>query len=67
MEFALRQIDDVAVATVPLEDLDASNVTEFKRDMAAVLDSHLKLVLDLLRLRFVDSSGWVRSSPASVS
>jgi anti-sigma B factor antagonist len=57
VEFALQQIDDVAVATVPVEDLDAGNVTEFKRDMAPVLDSHLKLVLDLSRLRFVDSSG----------
>jgi anti-anti-sigma factor len=57
MEFALQQIDDVAVATVPVEDLDAGNVTEFKRDMAPVLDSSLKLVLDLSRLRFVDSSG----------
>jgi anti-sigma B factor antagonist len=57
MEFALQQIDGVAVATVPVEDLDAGNATEFKRDMAPVLDSHLELVLDLSRLRFVDSSG----------
>ena len=57
MDIVLHQIDGVAVATVPLEDLDASNAAEFKRDMAPVLDSQVKLVLDLSRLRFVDSSG----------
>jgi anti-sigma B factor antagonist len=57
MELVLQQIDGVAVATVPVEDLDASNAAEFKRDMASVIDSHTRLVLDLSRLRFVDSSG----------
>jgi anti-sigma B factor antagonist len=47
----------VAVLTVPVEDLDASNAEEFKRDMAPVVDAHTKLVVDLSRLRFVDSSG----------
>jgi anti-sigma B factor antagonist len=57
MELVVRQIGDVAVATVPVEDLDASNAAEFKRDMTAVIETHPKLVLDLSRLRFVDSSG----------
>lgn len=57
MDLVVRQIGDVAVATVPMEELDASNVSEFKRDIAPVLDAHAKLVLDLSRLRFVDSSG----------
>ena len=57
MELVLQQIDGVAVATVPVADLDASNAAEFKRDMTPVIDSHSKLVLDLSRLRFVDSSG----------
>lgn len=42
---------------MPVEELDASNVTEFKRDLAPVLQAHSELVLDLARLRFVDSSG----------
>ena len=57
MDLVPHQIDGVAVATVPLEDLDASNAAEFKRDMAPVIDANAKLVLDLSRLRFVDSSG----------
>jgi anti-sigma B factor antagonist len=57
MDLVLHQIGDVAVATVPVEDLDASNAAEFKRDMTPVVDASTKLVLDLSRLRFVDSSG----------
>ena len=57
MEMALEKVNDVAVAAVPVEELDASNVAEFKRDMAAVLHGQRELVLDLSRLRFVDSSG----------
>ena len=57
MEMALERVYDVAVAAVPVEELDASNVAEFKRDMAPLLHAQRELVLDLSRLRFVDSSG----------
>lgn len=57
MDIVVQQVDDVSVATVPLEELDAGNAADFKRDMAPVLDAHTRLVLDLSRLRFVDSSG----------
>jgi anti-sigma B factor antagonist len=40
-----------------VEELDAGNAGEFKRDMAPLIDAHAKLVIDLSRLRFVDSSG----------
>jgi anti-sigma B factor antagonist len=42
---------------IPVDELDASNSPEFKRDIAPVLQANTKLVLDLSRLRFVDSSG----------
>jgi anti-sigma B factor antagonist len=57
MEIAVDKIETVAVATVPVDELDASNAGEFKRDMAPVLQANTRLVLDLSRLRFVDSSG----------
>jgi anti-sigma B factor antagonist len=57
MEIAVDNVDSVAVATVPVDELDASNAAEFKRDMAPVLQTNTRLVLDLSRLRFVDSSG----------
>ena len=57
MELAFEKIGDVAVSAVPVEELDASNAGEFKRDIAPLLEANAKVVLDLTRLRFVDSSG----------
>jgi anti-sigma B factor antagonist len=57
MDIVVKQVKDVAVATILVEDLDASNVGDFRRDIAPVLEAHHRLVLDLSRLRFVDSSG----------
>jgi anti-sigma B factor antagonist len=57
MDIPVQRTGDVSVATVPVEDLDAGNAADFKRDMTAVADGSQKLVLDLSRLRFVDSSG----------
>ena len=57
MQIAFEKVGDVAVAAVPVEELDASNAGEFKRDIAPLLEANAKMVLDLSRLRFVDSSG----------
>jgi anti-sigma B factor antagonist len=57
MEIVVDHIGDVAVAVLPVEELDASNAGEFKRDIAPVLEAYTRLVIDLSRLRFVDSSG----------
>lgn len=57
MAIAFDTVGDVNVAAVPLDELDASNSADFKREMAPVLEATSKLVLDLSRLRFVDSSG----------
>ena len=57
MELVVNNVDGVAVAAVPVEELDASNSSDFKRDIAPVLQANAKLVLDLSGLRFVDSSG----------
>jgi anti-sigma B factor antagonist len=57
MEIAVEKTGDVAVVQIPVEELDASNASELKRDIGPVLDANKKVVLDLSRLRFVDSSG----------
>jgi anti-sigma B factor antagonist len=57
MDIAVDKTGDVAVVSVPVEELDASNVGEFRRDMAPVLEANTKLVFNLQRLRFTDSSG----------
>ena len=57
MKVAVDQIGEVGVAVVPVDELDASNASEFKRDITPVVESNSKLVLDMSRLHFVDSSG----------
>jgi len=57
MDIVVNRLSGVAVATILVEELDASNAGDFRRDIAPVLDAHNRLVLDLSRLRFVDSSG----------
>ena len=57
MQIPFDKVGDVAVAAMPVEELDAGNAGEFKRDIAPLLEGNAKVVLDLSRLRFVDSSG----------
>ena len=57
MKLAIDRIGDVAAVAVPVDELDARNASEFKRNIAPVLQANLKLVLDLSRVRFMDSSG----------
>jgi anti-anti-sigma factor len=48
-----------------MEELDASNAAEFKREVSPILEATTKLVFDLSRLRFVDSSGLCEVVPES--
>jgi len=57
MDIAVQDLNDVAVATIQVNDLDAGNASDFRRDISPVLEAHTRLVLDLSRLKFVDSSG----------
>jgi anti-sigma B factor antagonist len=57
MELSVEMAGEIAIVVIPVAELDAANSAEFKRDMAPVLDSYAKVVLDLTRLRFIDSSG----------
>jgi anti-sigma B factor antagonist len=57
MVHAVDKFGDVAVITVNMDQLDAGNADDFREDLAPVLDQNHKLVLDLGRLRFIDSRG----------
>ena len=57
MDLQVTNVDGVGLASVPVDELDASNSAEFKRDIAPVLQANTKVVLDLSRVRFMDSSG----------
>jgi anti-sigma B factor antagonist len=57
MEFAVEKIGNVALVMLPVEELDAGNAGEFKRDVAPLLEQNPSIVFDLGKLRFIDSSG----------
>jgi len=57
MELSVEKIGNVAVVRMPGHSLEASNVEEFKRNMAPILDESTSVVLDIHNLDFVDSSG----------
>ena len=57
MDLGVEIVDGVAVVLVTVEELDAGNIAEFKRRIAPVLTAHSKVVIDLSRVRFIDSSG----------
>ena len=57
MPLTVDKVDDVAVVTVNVDEFDASNADDFKQEIAPVLQSCSRIVLDLSRVRFVDSSG----------
>lgn len=57
MEIPVDKLGGVTVALIAVEELDAGNAGEFKRDMAPILETDTRLVIDFSRLRFIDSSG----------
>lgn len=57
MPLTVDHVDNVAVVTLGVEEFDASNADDFKQEIVPVLQGCPRLVLDLNRVRFVDSSG----------
>jgi anti-sigma B factor antagonist len=57
MHLEITRVQDVVVLEFCFDELDAGNAAEFKRDVTRALDAHPKVVFDLSRLRFIDSSG----------
>lgn len=56
MDVTYESVGGVVVVSVRGE-LDASNVSEFKRDVTPRLEPGVKVLFDMSQLRFVDSSG----------
>jgi anti-sigma B factor antagonist len=57
MPLTVDKVEDATVVTVNVEEFDASNADDFKQEMAPILQGSSRIVLDLSRVRFVDSSG----------
>jgi anti-sigma B factor antagonist len=57
MQTTVEQAGDVKIVAIHEEQLDAGNADDFRADMAPVLKDCKKLLIDLARVRFVDSRG----------
>ncbi len=57
MEVNIDKVQGVTFVVVEGDSLDASNTPEFKRGFAPAVEPNGKIVLDLARVQFVDSSG----------
>jgi anti-sigma B factor antagonist len=57
MQIMVDRVGDVTVAAVQAAEFDGGNADDFKQEIAPVLEKTKKLVLDLGRVQFVDSSG----------
>jgi anti-sigma B factor antagonist len=57
MPLTVDKVEDVAVVTLNVEEFDAGNADDFKQEIGGVLQGCSRIVLDLNRVRFVDSSG----------
>lgn len=51
------KINSGVIVLIDSENLDASNVKEFKEQIQTLLDSNSIVIFDMSRLSFVDSSG----------
>ena len=57
MKFKTEHLDDITIIEMPMDALDAGNVSEFKTDIAPILDKCDFVVFDMSQVTFVDSSG----------
>lgn len=57
MELSTEKIGDVTIVAVLTEALDASNTEKFKAGFSSILKESNKVVFEMSRVKFVDSSG----------
>jgi anti-sigma B factor antagonist len=57
MELSTQKIGEVTVVSLLTEVLDAANADEFKTSFDSIAEESKNIVLELSRVRFIDSSG----------
>lgn len=57
MRFKSEKVNDIIIITIPVDALDAGNIMEFKTDIFPLLKESKKVLLNMRKVRFMDSSG----------
>ena len=57
MRFDVEDVNGVSVIRIPVQMLDANNCEDFKRDISSSLTENDRIVFDLSKVLFIDSSG----------
>lgn len=57
MEAIIETIENITIARLETEYLDAGNVKDFRRDIMPMLEGKSRVIIDMSRLKFIDSSG----------
>ena len=57
MDFITEKIGEITIIILPGDNLDSSNVSEFREQIDTVIQSSSSVVFDLRHVKFVDSSG----------
>jgi len=57
MELGTENIGDITIVRVLTDVLDASNTEEFKADITPIFEKSKKILLEMGRVKFIDSSG----------
>ena len=57
MKFKTETVKDALIIKIPVTALDAANVMEFKTDIAPYLQNTKHVILNMSKIRFIDSSG----------
>lgn len=57
MFYEIEQVGDITVVVVQVDALDASNVKEFKTELRSTLMANPRILMDLGKVSFIDSSG----------
>jgi len=57
MKFKPEKTGDITIITIPVDALDAGNIMEFKADITPLLKDSKKVLLNMGKVRFMDSSG----------
>jgi len=57
MKFKSEKIDNITIIKIPVDALDAGNIMEFKTDIVPLLKDSKKVLLNMGKVKFMDSSG----------